>query len=391
MRFRTPLYAFVAPLATAAVAAACSSSGGSASPSAAWPVDPKTGLRVAGLGPVPPLPSWPDNPATAEEQALGKDMFNDARLSGSGKTACSNCHFPNNDFQSGGPKDSPDRSYPNISPTLPRNTPSLNNFVYAQMARWDGSYFTNVFDLSVLPLAEANMNIAGLLPASDVEAVDLADAQAALYQRLTVTLPGYVSVFQSAFGKDFRTLSAAEVWTLSGKAIAAYLRIAVSRDSAFDRWNAGEDSAMSAAAVRGLGLFRGSARCETCHSGPLFTDFQFHNVATSPPGPDGTRPDEGRYIVTQVARDRGAFLTPTLRSASMTSPYFHDGSEVSMANVIKRLCSADVLARDPNHDPALDAIPPLTADQISDLVAFIEALRGAEIPLATLAPPTTLP
>ena len=388
---------FLCALLVAPLAAACSGGAGSSSTGAGgalaepWPLDPTTGLRIPSLGPVPPLPEWADNPATDAKKELGRMLFSDPRLSGSGKTVCANCHFPPNEFQSSGPKDAPDRSYPKVEPTLPRNTPSLLNIVYAPMMRWDGSYFTNLDDMGVLPLAEANMDIANTLPAEQVEVVDVPAAQKALHDKLTAEIPGYIPLFQGAFGQDIAKLPPEGLWKLAGQAISVYFRVMVSRDAAFDRWNTGDDSAMSADAIRGLTLFRGRAGCIDCHSGPFFTDFQFHNIATSPPGTDGKRADEGRYLVTKQEKDRGAFLTPTMRSAAMTSPYLHDGSEVSISRVIARKTSPETLALDPNHDPVLDAAPALTDAEVTDIVAFIKALRGAPLPAANLAPPQKLP
>lgn len=385
----------------AALVAACSG-GGSGSgtggtggsggnPSDAWPVHPDTGLRVDDLGPVPALPEWADNPASPEKKELGRALFGDPRLSGSGKTVCGNCHFPIGDFQSAGPKDAPDRSYPGTTPTLPRNTPSLLNIVYATMLRWDGNHYTDLPDAMVLPFAEANMNLAPGHSASEVDVVDVPGAKTALKNKLTVEIPGYVPLFQQAFGEDIAALSEDEVWRLAGKALSVYVRIAVSRDSAFDKWNAGDDDAMGEEAIRGLAIFRGKGGCVLCHSGPLFTDFAFHNIATSPPGADGARADEGRYLVTNEEADRGAFLTPTLRSASHTSPYLHDGSEVSISQVIARKTSAATRDLDPNHDAALDTLPDLSDAEVEDVVAFIKALNGADIPLEELTAVPKLP
>lgn len=368
-----------------------SPTGGETRASNAWPVDPATGLRVAELGPVPALPDWPDNPPTTEKKELGHALFGDPRLSGSGQTVCGNCHFAPGDFQSGGPKDAPDRSYPGVSPTLPRNTPSLLNIVYAPVMRWDGAHLSSLDEQMVLPFAEANMNLAPGHAAPEVEVVDIPGAQVALKQKLTVEIPGYVPLFKKAFDKDIQGLPAEEIWKLAGKAMSVYIRIAVSRDSAFDRWNAGDDRAMSAEAVRGLELFRGKGACGACHSGPFFSDFKFHNIATSPPGADGKRPDEGRFLVTGAEADRGAFLTPTLRSVSLTSPYLHDGSEVSLAKVIARKTSKATRALDPNRDGLLDTLPELTDAEMNDLVAFLKALKGADLPLAELGAAPSLP
>lgn len=368
---------------------ACSSA--STEPVDAPPVDPATGLRIAELGPVPPLPDWPDNPPTKAKSALGKAIFMDARLSGSGKTACTNCHFPLSDYQSGGPKDAPDRSYPAISPTLERNAPSLLNVIYAPIMRWDGSHFTDLVDMGVLPFAEANMNLTPAIASTDVESVDIAAAQRTLHERFTVTVPGYVALFREAFGQELGSLTPEVTWRLAGKAVVTYLRFAVSRDSAFDRWNAGDDRAIGAAAVRGFELFRGRARCIGCHGGPMFTDYRFHNIGSSPPDASGHREDDGRYRVTHLAADRGAFLTPSLRSVALTSPYLHDGSEVSLAKVIARKTTPEIVAGDPNHDRLFDGQRALGAGDIADLVEFLKTLTGAPLPVSELSAPPMLP
>jgi cytochrome c peroxidase len=375
-------------LASLLAAAACASTS-DGTPSEI-PVDAKTGLRASEMGPVPPLPEWLDNEPTPQKKVLGKALFMDARLSGTGKLACTNCHLSTMDFQDGTPLSLPDRSSPALGPTLPRHTPSLLNAVYAPMLRWDGSYFTDVFDMAVLPFAEANMNISHRIPRDEVETVDLTGAQDAMQHRLTVELPGYKSAFQEAFGQDIAQLPAADTWRLVGKAIAVYLRVAISRDAPFDRWNAGEAGAMSAGAVRGFTLFRGKALCTACHSGPLFSDFQFHNISTSLPGPDGTRPDEGRAKVTGEAKDRGAFLTPMLRSVGSTSPYLHDGTLTGIAQVV-RAKIAKRGSTDPNHDPLMDRMPDLSDGEIDDLVQFLKALEGAPPAADDLAFPTSFP
>lgn len=355
-----------------------------------YTVDPKTGLRASAFGPVPPLPVWEDNPSTEAKKELGRALFTDPRLSGSGKTSCPTCHFSINEFQSATPLDLPDRSYPNLTPSLSRHTPSLLNVVYAPMMRWDGAYFTDVYDMGVLPLAEANMNTGLSLPADQVEELDIPASQAALYTKLTETFPGYIAAYKAAFDQDISQLSAEQVWRLTGMAIATYLRVAVSRDAPFDRWNAGDDNAIDASAIRGFALFEGKARCVGCHSGPFFSDFAFHNVSTSLPLDDGTRPDEGRFRVTQAEKDRGAFLTPGLRSVAMTSPYYHDGSETGLAPVIRRKLGQGY-AIDPDRDELLNNIPALSDAEIDDLVAFLKSLTGEPVSPADLAPPQSYP
>jgi len=76
-----------------------------------------------------------------------------------------------------------------------------------------------------------------------------------------------------------------------GKAIAAFEATIVSRSSAFDRFTEGlrdndpsRMAALSTSAQRGLRLFLGKARCVLCHSGPNFSDSEFHNVYVSRAG-----------------------------------------------------------------------------------------------------------
>jgi cytochrome c peroxidase len=194
-----------------------------------------------------------------------------------------------------------------------------------------------------------------------------------------------VPLYQNAFGGDPRRASAEQLWNETGRALRAFILGAVSRDAPFDRWNAGDDTAMSASAVRGLELFRGAGRCIACHNGPLFSDFTFHNVSSSPPGPDGTRPDEGRYLVTGMDSDRGAFLTPSLRQSYDTTPYFHDGSQPELRQLLKFFSSSAVTA-DPLRDSAFAQPLALTDQDVVDLQAFIKALRGP--PLSGLDRPT---
>ena len=123
-----------------------------------------------------------------------------------------------------------------------------------------------------------------------------------------------------------------------------------------------------------MALFVGKAGCVVCHFGPNFTDNGFHNISTSLPGPGGVRPDEGRARVTGRAEDGGKFLTPTLRQASTTAPYFHDGSANTLKDVIDHLNSG--AGQDPNHDPLVGTPLGLTAAEESNLFAFIRTLRG---------------
>ena len=119
----------------------------------------------------------------------------------------------------------------------------------------------------------------------------------------------------------------------------------------------------------------GKGGCIICHSGPFFTDFAFHNMSREAVSPDGTRADEGRFLITGVEADRGAFLTPTLRSVVMTSPFFHDGSEVNLRRVIAHITGPDG-KKDPLHSPILDGLSLLNDADTDALISFLKALTG---------------
>ncbi len=370
-------------------AGACTGSGPAGAapaeqPASKWPLDPVSGLRVPAIGPVPPLPDWADNPVSPAKAQLGRILFTDMRLSGSGSVSCASCHLQFTDYQSNLPRDTPARSAPALTPVQNRHTPSLFNVVHAKRWLWDGAE-SDLFAATALQLANANMNLSRL-PAGDNWAVDVPEAQRQLVAKLTQEIPGYVALFQAAFGVDITTEGAEATWTLTGKALATYLRDAQSRDSAFDDWNAGGETELSPEALLGLEIFLGKGLCISCHSGPLLSDFGFHNLSLMKFDADGEPLDAGRARVTGLASDRGAFKTPMLRSVARTSPYFHDGSEAVLSAVIAHH-SSEAARSDPNHDLILDAMARLDRIEVAAVVAFLKTLVGEMLPMEGTPPP----
>jgi cytochrome c peroxidase len=133
-------------------------------------------LRVPELGPVPPLSSLGGEPIRPAEMELGRELFFDRRLSGSGHTSCDSCHERATWFQDNLNLPTPDRSYPSDSPTLARNTPALINIGFAPLLRWDGAQ-DDLATAMVYPFAEPNMNTARISAPPD--AVDTAATQGA--------------------------------------------------------------------------------------------------------------------------------------------------------------------------------------------------------------------
>jgi cytochrome c peroxidase len=178
-------------------------------------------------------------------------------------------------------------------------------------------------------------------------------------------IPGYRKLFKQVFGEDKITIDNV------GKAIASFQRTILSGNSPADRFDQGqEEGAIPAAAQHGLILFREKARCTKCHSGFNFTDEKFHNLGI---GWDDNKVDLGRYMVTKIPEDIGAFKTPTLREIARSAPYTHDGRFKTLEEVVNFYNKGGV--KNPHQDPLIIPLD-LTDEEKGDLVAFLHTLNG---------------
>ena len=276
--------------------AACSSnvirsSGGSA---------PAAKPLPAQLSTYEPMPIPPDNPMTPEKVALGQQLFFDERLSADGSKSCYSCHVCEHGLSDGLPK-----AIGAGNQQLPRNSPTLWNIGYHQQFYWDGRS-PSLEKQALAAWTGANMG------ANADEIVAKLNA-----------LQDYRSQFQKVFQSDATPDNVV-------KAIAAFERTIISGNTAWDRWKAGDNTALSESAWRGWNIFQ-SIKCNNCHDGVLFTDQQFHNIGI---GMDQKDPDVGRFKVTNNAQDTGAFKTPTLRDVARSAPYFHDGSANTLEEAV---------------------------------------------------------
>ena len=316
-------------------------------------------LRYPQLPPLPAPPRDPANPPTPARRNLGAELFFDQRLSGSGTTACNNCHVFNTNWQDNLVKPRPDTSRGADFFTLPFNTESLIDIVHRPAFFRDGRT-TDLGHAFTEPWIEDNQQLGTTRAAAATKLASILRAH-----------PGYVTRFRRAFRQDIGTISDDAVFELAGHALAVFARQLVTRASPFDRWNAGRGK-ISADAEAGVALFVGRAGCIGCHFGPNLSDGLFHNVSTSPPREDGTRADEGRARVTGDPADGGKFLTPTLRQVVTTSPYFHDGGAATLSDVLEHLNTKS--GDDPGHDPIVGRPLGLTAQEKFQLYQFLKTL-----------------
>jgi cytochrome c peroxidase len=156
------------------------------------------------------------------------------------------------------------------------------------------------------------------------------------------------------------------------QAIASYERtiIAGNDATAFDRWQAGDQAAVSEEVKRGYEVFK-KAKCDTCHAGVLFTDLQFHNTGVGMDAPED-KLDKGRFDASKAEKDTGAFKTPTLRDVAKSAPYFHDGSAATLEAAVDHMLGGGK----PNKylDTANLKKVTLKPTEKSDLLAFLKSL-----------------
>jgi cytochrome c peroxidase len=310
---------------------------------------PKSTRQLAGgLGPLPPVEHPVDNPMTPEKVELGKMLYFDTRLSGTERVSCATCHNPSFGWGEGvalsvGVGDQ----------LLGRHSPTVLNAAYYTHQFWDGRAATLEEQAKGPITSKVEMN-------ADPDVV---------VKRLQ-GIPDYAERFQQVFGEPVSFDNIA-------KAIATYERTVVRGDSAFDRWAAGDDAAMSEEAKRGYQLYTTKALCITCHSGPNFSDSKFHNIGVKGSGTT----DKGRFDVTKNPADLGAFKTPTVRNAALTAPYMHDGSIATLEELVEHYDKGGEAV--PNKSPLMVPLK-LTAQEKADLVAFMKALTGAPMADQTL-------
>jgi cytochrome c peroxidase len=325
-------------------------------------------LRIAlPLGLRASEPRQLSEPLTRAKIELGRQLFFERRLSRAGTLCCADCHHPGRHFTSD------EIAHRNL-----RETAVSFNRILGQEQFWDGRA-KSLEEQIRFPLENVHEM-----------KTTAADCVARLAQ-----IEGYRLQFVAIFGQvDFESMCAA---------LAAFERALVTGPSAWDydvelrrlqqvdsqsltaddqTWLAKVEAAatqnpLSSAARRGAELFFSERTgCANCHSGPNFTDEQYHNVGLRPRGPansplgEKAAEDLGRFHVTKNEADRRAFKTPTLRNVAHTWPYFHDGRYHKLQEVVEHFVRGGDEANSSLQE--LDLSP----EEVQDLVAFLESLSG---------------
>lgn len=397
-------------------------------------------------------------PFDADRAAVGQLLFYDPILSGNRNISCATCHHHDTfsadgvslGIGEGGRGIGPERRVAEggIVKRVPRNAPGLWNVgatefttffhdgrVSASEAygtgydspaeEWLPTGLPNLLAVQALFPLTAQFEMAGNVGENEVIGAvsDRIDLGWPILAKRVRTIPAYGDALTAAFGLD-----AAEDIRVDHIAIALadFMNSEWrSLDAPWDLWRAGQGD-LTPAQHRGRDLFFGKGDCASCHSGPLFTDHDFHALALPPFGPGRTRRwdpmprDVGRMAETDDLDDAYRFRTPSLRNVTLTGPYGHNGAYPTLAGIIRHhadplgglegwrpemanlpkapwLGATDFVIRSDAREMArvLERIDIQAQDlseiEILDLVAFLGALEGGASKYGRLGIPETVP
>lgn len=383
---------------------------------------------IATLSPLQAPPPDPTNRVADDlgAVALGETLFFDPGLSGPGTVSCATCHDPAHGWADG-------RVRAEGVGLTRRHSPSVLNTGHLRWWRWDGGA-DSVWSQALGPIENPD-EMAGdrtsvVLHVADTPA--LARAYSAVFGALDVPAawrsaapawpePAGADGMASPARARWDALSAADrdaidvVFARVGKAIGAYERTLNTGETAFDAFARGlrtgeqaDVDQLPVQAQRGLKLFIGEGQCVLCHSGPMFSDLEFHNLGLEE---RGGVPDYGRFAGLDMLRrtpfsaagvhsddvnseaahrtthvmatdeQYGQMKTASLRQVADTAPYMHTGAFDTLEAVVRFYSEG---AGEPLVGHVEDFVAPLdwSDAQIADVVAFLHALSSTDVPRA---------
>jgi cytochrome c peroxidase len=418
-----------------------------ASPNDNMPEDAGIELQFLRSIPYPPSPAPTENPHSAEKAMLGKILFWDEQLSSDDTVACGTCHRPSaggadprsalpiahlpgpdglvgtNDDVQGSPgviRCDPSGTQTGVAVQVTgRRAPSYLDAMFNSRLFWDGrtecskaecpsaSAFEDPDNLGTFPIATGGALESQAVgpPLSDVEMACEGRSWADIHAKLRTAVPlakatdipvplaqfiaehdnSYPALFEVAFGSTQTSALPDEINTRRiAFAIATHERTLRSDQTPYDAFNAGDDTALTPAQIRGLDIFRNKAACDSCHLPPLFADAGFHFTgfynAFTPKPANPNQPDvvdRGRGEITGKQEDWGSHRTPTLRNVSLREAggLLHNGGGLGKTlNDVLQTYATGGLRDDPEiapHIPATIEHIKLTPSEIADLAEFL--------------------
>ncbi|QDU60570.1 Cytochrome c551 peroxidase precursor [Planctomycetes bacterium Pan216] len=319
-----------------------------------------------------------ESPLTRAKVELGRLLYFDPRLSKDETISCASCHDPEMGWADASP----------VSTGIGgqkggRSAPTVMNRLYGKTQFWDGRA-ASLEEQSLGPIAnpiemgfthdlavERLKGIEGYQlffdkVYGDINADNIANAIAA-FER-TVLVGGSPNDYYEA-AKPGLSLEPEEIEELD-EDVQASIKKKLADHKAHP---------MSEAAMRGRKLYFGKAECSLCHVGYNLSDELFYNIGV---GMNADKPDEGRSVISKNDKELGAFKTPSLRNIKDTAPYMHDGSQMTLMDVVKWYNQGG--HPHTNLHPRIKKLN-LTDDEMKDLVIFME--EGLSGPVPNIPPP----
>jgi cytochrome c peroxidase len=256
--------------------------------------------------PIQPVPlTLHQNPARAE---IGRRLFHDARLSGTGRLSCASCH----DLGKGG-DDGRARSTGQYGALGQVNTPTVFNAALNFRQLWNGGAASLETQIDHIIQNPAGMGSSWPEVAGKV-------ANDAEYRR----------AFALAYGDGITPANIRN-------ALATFERTLITPNARFDQFLRGNASAITAAEKAGYAKFK-QYGCVACHQGVnvggnMYQKFGVMGNYFEERG-HTAQADLGRYLITRVETDRHVFKVPSLRNVALTAPYFHDASASTLEEAV---------------------------------------------------------
>jgi len=358
------------------------------------------------------IPKDPTNQVSGHPLAikLGKELFYDTRLTPNNDFSCSTCHLVGKGWSDGRTVSKLHDEPPNM------HTPTLWNVSFNRWFFWDGradtlwNQATHTFE-SPQELNSNRVHIARFVlkdKALQNKYIKLFDPLPECISLETLPLSGTPASENTELVQNWESLSSCQkqavnrIFTNITKTIAAFEETIISFNSPFDQFalelkHKGSSTILSEKAQQGLKLFMGEARCIACHSGPNFSDSEFHSVffdrdkqqgrytaipklLSDPFNSAGTYSDlpadafnKLDYVYRNIEL-RKKYKTPTLRNISQSAPYMHDGSMHDLKSVVSYYNDLAETVDPSEHDELILITIDINEKNQEELIAFMETL-----------------
>lgn len=273
---------------------------------------------------------------------LGHRLFYDADLSVNGTMSCATCHEQRRGFADG------NSAHPGaLGDEGKRNVPGLANIGLFKNLTWANNHLSGLAEQSLMPIRGTDPVEMGMNGYEDEIAKRL--SQNECYQKL----------FSIAFSEEDGAINLNTV----SQALESFQKTFISDNSLYDQKIKNHQPLPTKDAQEGEKLFFKVAKCNSCHTAPLFSDDDFHQVQPQNQLSNNKIKDNGLSDVTGKIEDKDFFRTPSLRNIALTSPYWHDGNATTLIEAIKK------------HNLKINQ--ELSDEELNKLIAFMETLTDS--------------